>query len=153
MRSWLVGFVIFGLAYAVIVAGIGMYTWPALDTARHGTFEDDLAASQRAAIQSVDIERGSPRLDETRRYALALDEDVPAIHMINGHVIALEPGTSRKTAVAIAEAYLERIEHYLMEARVSQARRLIAVLIVPLVTFISFAWLARILWNKLLHVN
>ncbi|MDZ7685762.1 MAG: hypothetical protein U5O39_12770 [Gammaproteobacteria bacterium] len=153
MRSWLIGFVVFGLAYAVIVAGIGVYTWPTLDTARHGTFEDDLAAVHRTAVDSVRVERNSHQADEAHRYSLTLNEDVQAIHMVNGHVIVLEPGTSRETAVAIAEAYLDRIEHYLTEARVSQTRRLIAILFVPLVTFMFFAWFARILWNKLLQVH
>jgi len=152
MRSWLVGFVMFGLAYAVLVVGMTIYTWP---TARDvPTLEDELPRELEArVVEALAVSGPTPQSPYALDYIPVEGHDHPAIRFANGHTLMLEAGLPEREVEAVAQRYVELIDYHVTEARISQVERSLVVLLVPLLTFGLFAWLARWLWNRLARIQ
>ncbi len=153
MKSWLIGFVIFGVAYAVIVGAIAFYTWPTIADISRARLDHALPFEQRSQIVSVELNPGEISV-RTDRYDLSASETegdgVTVVRVFNGHDLILVPQVPEEVAHQIGADYAALVDEYLIEAKVSQIERLLVALVVPLATFVLFAWLARVLWRKLM---
>jgi len=151
MRSWLIGFVVFGVSYTLIVSAIAYFSWPApADVGRYGTFEAELAPEVREHITSVRIDPASAGASSP----WVIESGPPdLIRLNNGHVVVARAGLPRTRVEALAREYSAIVEARLIDKKVRLTAVLIAVLVIPLSTFVVFAFVLRLIWNKLWHVR
>ena len=159
MRSWLVGFIVFGIAYAVFVIAIFAVNWPTLENPRlYTTLESKLSDSVRASVVKVVRHSAFPETDanfviEEQAYELEDGYLTSAITIINGHLIVLRKNTTFEQASVIAQQYVGLIESRVERNSREQLTRLLGVLFIPLGVFIFFTFPARWLWNQLLKLH
>ena len=95
MRSWLVGFVVFGIAYAIFVIAIFAVNWPTLQNPRlYTTLESKLSDSVAGSVVKVVRHADFPEIDsnfviEEQAYELEDGSLTSTIAIINGHLIVL----------------------------------------------------------------
>lgn len=159
MRSWLVGFIVFGVAYAVFVIAIFAVNWPTLEHPRlHTTLESKLPETVRDLVIKVVRRSGLPGIDSNfeireKSYELQDGSFASTIVIINGHLLILEKNTTSEAATRVAERYVKLIETHIERRSRQQRNQMLGVLFVPLGIFALFAFPARWLWNRLLKVQ
>jgi hypothetical protein len=159
MRSWLIGFVVFGIAYAVFVIAIFAVNWPTLKNPRlYNTLESKLSDSVRASVVKVVRHSAFPEVDsnfviEEQVYELEDGSLTATIAIINGHLIVLRGNTTIEQARVIAQQYVGLIESRVERKSQEQLTQLLGVLFIPLGIFIFFTFPARWLWNQLLKLH
>ncbi len=159
MRSWLLGFIVFGIAYAVFVIAIFAANWPTLENPRlYATLESKLSDSVRTLVVKVVRHSAFPETDsnfviEEQAYELEDGYLTSAITIINGHLIVLRKNTTSEQASVIAQQYVGLIESRVERKSREQLNQLLGVLFIPLGIFIFFTFPARWLWNQLLKLH
>jgi len=159
MRSWLIGFVVFGIAYAVFVIAIFAVNWPTLKNPRlYNTLEIKLSDSVRASVVKVVRHSSFPEVDsnfviEEQAYELEDGSLTATITIINGHLIVLRKNTTIEQARVIAQQYVGLIKSRVERNSRGQLNQLLGVLFIPLGIFIFFTFPARWLWNQLLKLH
>ena len=159
MRSWLVGFVVFGIAYAIFVIAIFAVNWPTLQNPRlYTTLESKLSDSVRGSVVRVVRHADFPEIDsnfviEEQAYELEDGSLTSTIAIINGHLIVLRMNTNFEEAKVIAQQYVSLIESRVERKSREQLGQLLGVLFIPLGIFIFFTFPARWLWNQLLKLH
>jgi hypothetical protein len=159
MRSWLVGFVVFGIAYAIFVIAIFAVNWPTLQNPRlYTTLESKLSDSIRDSVVKVVRHSAFPKVDsnfiiEDQAYELEDGSLTSTIAIINGHLIVLRMNTTVEEARVIAQQYVSLIESRVERKSREQLTQLLGVLFIPLGIFVFFTFPARWLWNQLLKLH
>jgi hypothetical protein len=159
MRSWLVGFIVFGIAYAIFVIAIFAVNWPTLQNPRlYSTLESKLSDSIRGSVVKVVRHSAFPEVDsnftiEEQAYELEDGSLTSTIAIINGHLIVLRMNTTLEEARVIAQQYVSLIESRVERKSREQLTQLLGVLFIPLGIFIFFTFPARWLWNQLLKLH
>lgn len=159
MRSWLAGFLAFGLAYAVFVIAIFVVNGPTLQSPHlYGTLENKLPESARSSVIRVFKQPGLAGIGanyaiKKQAYELQDGSFTSTILVANGHVVVLEKDTATEVAVIVAGQYVKLIETHVKKIKRERLGQMLGVLLVPLVIFALFAFLFRWLWNKLLNLQ
>ena len=159
MRNWLVGFVVFGIAYAVFVIAIFAVNWPTLENPRlYTTLESKLSDSVRDSVIKVVRRSAFPEIDSNfsvneQAYELEDGSLTSTIAIINGHLIILQMNTTAEQARVVAQQYVGLIESRVARKSREQLSQLLGVLFIPLGVFIFFTFPARWLWNQLLKLH
>lgn len=159
MRSWLIGFIVFGIAYAVFVIAIFAANWPTLENpGLYATLESKLSDSVRALVVKVVRHSAFPETDsnfviEEQEYELEDSSLTSVIKIINGHLIVLQKNTTIEQARVIAQQYVGLIESRVEKNSRKKLTDLLGVLFIPLGIFIFFTFPARWLWNQLLKLH
>ena len=160
MKSWLAGFLAFGFAYTVFVVAIYLYDWPTFESPHlYGTLETSLPDSARESVlrsfnKSSFVKEPSDKLYVVQADAYELEDDTftSTIILTNGHVLVLKPNTPPETAVVIADEYVGLVNKHLERITGEHKAQMFMILLIPLILFALFAFLARWLWNKLLKL-
>jgi hypothetical protein len=162
MRSWLAGFLTFGLVYTLFIVAMFAFDWPTLKQPHlYSTMESQLPESVQGAILKVLVKSEQlPGVDgeatyriSPRSFQLKDDTVADAIVFVNGNVIVLEENTPAESAIEIAQAYEILLESQVEKVARHFTSRLILLLLVPLTLFAMFAFFSRWLWNKVLQLH
>ena len=151
---WLTGFIVFGIAYALLVLAIFVKNWPSLEQPRlYGTLEQHLStASQSAVIRIVK----NPQLGtQGERYivkksnALADGSFAREVIAPNGDTIVLDQNTSDEAANKIAEEYVDLLQMRVDGLGAELKVQMFIVILIPILLLILFAFFSRWIWNRI----
>lgn len=145
---WLLGFLVFGFAYAAFVVGIYWTKAPTLanpDLFR--TLESELPGAQQQAISEVLVDRR--RVTSDTRYEIQQTADTTSVITRNGHVITLKPESTKRQAQAIGEQYVRLVEAHAARLALNEKNQMVIVIMLPLIVFSLFVFFARWLWKQL----
>jgi hypothetical protein len=151
---WLTGFIVFGIAYAMLVSAFFVMNWPSLEQPRlYGTLEQQLSVNSRSAV--ISIEKNPRKGTQGQRYVMGQSDSLvdggPSWQVIvpNGDTIVFDQTTSEDFAKDIAEEYVG-----LLQTRVDQLDKdlkvqMFFVIVIPITLLILFAFLSRWIWNRI----
>jgi len=151
---WLTGFIVFGLAYGIMVFAIFVKNWPSLEQPRlYGTLEQHLStASQSAVIRIVK----NPQLGtQGERYivrppnVLADGSFAREVIAPNGDTIVLDQNTSDEAANKIAEEYVDLLQIRVDGLGAELKVQMFFVILIPILLLILFAFFSRWIWNRI----
>ncbi|MBT5201820.1 MAG: hypothetical protein HOL98_00050 [Gammaproteobacteria bacterium] len=151
---WLTGFIVFGIAYAIMVSAFFVKNWPTLEQPRlYGTLEQQLAVDSRSAV--ISIEKNPRTGTQGQRYVMSQSGSLAEgslswkVIVPNGDTIVFDQTTSEDLAKKVAEEYVG-----LLQARVDRLDKdlkvqMFFVIVIPITLLILFAFLSRWIWNRI----
>ena len=155
MRSWLTGFLAFGLAYTAFVTAIYVNDWPTFANPHlYGTLEAKLSDSNRESVLKASKSASLVNHASDALYVLVNDgkQDgsfISSIVLTNRHTLWLKPKTTPGTAENIAGEYVGLVNAHVKKTSQKHEAQMYTVLLIPLILLTLFAFFARWLWNKI----
>ena len=151
---WLTGFIVFGIAYAILVSAIFVKNWPTLEQPRlYGTLEQQLSVKSRAAV--ISVEKNPRTRTQGQRYVMGrlgslVDGSLTwQVIVPNGDTLVFDQTASEDLVKKVAEEYVG-----LLQARVDRFDKdvkvqMFVVIVLPITLLILFAFFSRWIWNRI----
>lgn len=151
---WLTGFVVFGVAYAILVFGFFVKDWPSLEQPRlYGTLEQQLAVHARSVV--ISIEKNPRTGTQGQRYVMSQSGSLVdgslswQVIVPNGDTIVFDQTTSEDLAKKIAEEYVGLLQMRVDRLDKDLKIQMFFVIVMPITLLIFFAFLSRWIWNRI----
>ena len=151
---WLTGFIVFGIAYAILVSAIFVKNWPTLEQPRlYATLEQQLSVKSRAAV--ISVEKNPRTSTQGQRYVMGrlgslVDGSLTwQVIVPNGDTLVFDQTASEDLVKKVAEEYVG-----LLQARVDRFDKdvkvqMFVVIVIPITLLILFAFFSRWIWNRI----
>jgi hypothetical protein len=159
IRSWAGGLALFAVFYTIMIVYMSVQLWPSM---RNPSINIMLTKSLPAESQTLIY-----RIEKTRQrgaeggpsYKILPQEYsvrnsspkiyLDTIHMINGHVLVFQAGSSTAQIEEVAEQYTAILLEHQIQETTNAIVRLIATLFIPIFTTGLFAWAGNKLWRAI----